>query len=183
MNKGLLFLFFALATAQNWFVQRHYAASGCAGTPFLEAAGDGGPSSCTSAAPCQLTFSSPTDYTVSECTGNGPSITISGGLQLRSYTAPGCASGTLSTVTVYRVNDCISLGSSVSLRYVCTPTGATRIEYNDATCTNVATNTTLVSGVEGQCQPISAGAYDYVCSRAASTVVAWALVIALFALY
>ena len=170
--------------AQNWFVQRHFPSASCAGQPYWEAAGDGGPSPCSVASPCSSSVgTTPRDYVVTTCTGTAPSISITGGLRASTYADDACSSSQPQSVTAYVLDTCISLPSA-SLRILCDPSaGATQMLFSDTTCNAFQSNTTLVSGAAGTCTASlnSPGYTVYTCpgGSGASTLSATLVMIAL----
>ena len=176
--------FTAAVNAQNWFVQRHFPSASCAGQPYWEAAGNGGPNPCSVGSPCSSSVgTTPQDYLVTTCTGNAPSISITGGLRASTYADDTCSSSQLQSVTAYVLDTCISLPSA-SLRILCDPSaGATQMLFSDTTCNAFQSNTTLVSGAAGTCATSldSPGYIVYTCpgSSAASTLFTGSVMIVL----
>lgn len=146
--------------AQNWFVQRHYSTTSCLGAPFSEAAGDGGPNPCSVASPCSPSASTPRDYLVTSCTGNAPSISITGGLRIEAFTGSNC--DTMVSVSAYKTGSCISLPTA-SLRVVCGPNGAVQTSFSDTSCSNFSRNETLATGAPNTCALAGTGSVRYFC--------------------
>ena len=156
------FLFFTGVFGQSWYVQRHYPAAGCSGNPFIEASGNLGMGACTVDSPCQLTASDPTDYTLVECVGSSPSVTIKDPVIAEAYSTGTCNPGTLTSLVAYVANTCVTVGSS-SLRVTCSATAAVRTDYSDPNCATYSKNTSFGTGVEGQCLPLGAGGTIFRC--------------------
>ena len=141
-----------LCGAQNWWTQRHYLSSSCAGAPYLEASADGGAQACSAASPCLPSLGDP-DYVFTECVGNGPSISIKGASG-QQFTDTSCS--TLVSVSAYVTDTCISLGSE-SFKIVCTDSGIVQMDFSDTQCASSSSNTTVESGAPNTCIPSQFG--------------------------
>lgn len=176
MRVFVLIFFLSVCTAQNWFVQRHYPAPPCSGVPYLEAAGSG--PACASA-PCSLTFSSPNDYTTTLCTGRSPSISISPAMTVTGYASSDC-SGATSVVTAASTSTCTALASG-SVRFVCTSSGITKMQFVDTTCSTFASNSSLASGTPNACSRVGLGSQKITCSGASLAIVQAIVILLLLA--
>lgn len=151
MVAVIILALFVFAHAQNWFVQRSYGVSSCTGSPYIEAAADGGASPCSQAHPCQLTFSQPNDYSVVVCTGNGPATTITGGTTIKQYAQSGCSGNLIGITVTAPPTVCTPLSGSGSVKFACDSAGVTKMVFTDSACTRFSSNASYATGTPGQC--------------------------------
>ena len=168
----LLLVSIASAQQNEWFLQSHYAATGCATSPYWESAASS-PSPCSVATPCSATPAT-YDYTITTCTGTTPGNTISGGFMAKTYSNNGaCAASALTSVVTYTLNKCIAITGGFSVRVTCDPSsGAVQAYYTTPGCVGTAINNTLVYGPANTCAPsFNGGSVIYTCPASAGSII------------